>query len=496
MDSRALPRSAGDWPIALAFGVALALGGGTTQGNWSDAIAQLAGLAGIFVLSIRLMREEFRVSNLGPLFLVLIVVAVASMQLIPLPPSVWTILPGRSTIYEGLVQAGLDPPWLPLSLEPEKTLRSCLSLIPPLAIFLSAALLGPALRRSLTGVALAVALAGVALGAAQTNGGPNSPLRFYEITNFNSPVGFFANRNHFSALCYCALAFLGAWSIGWVRDRKEGETVQFALAFLLYATFVFGVLSAASRAGLVIALFAGLGLAAMALRELDGLESFLSHDQIARGARALGMSLLAGSALAALGATIWSDKVAKIVEEFVAHEPRIEIFRTTFRAAISYMPFGAGIGTFEAVYRMFEDPRAVTPEVINRAHSDWLELWLEGGAPSLAVVLILSFSLLSAARRVWRGDENEVCGFDQRLARASSIVVVLLAIHSLVDYPLRTTSLATVFALACGNLLGWRKSEAVRELVSVLDDRLVARSMRPAMGERPIVASVGARAAG
>ena len=496
MESGASSRSASDWPIVVACGAALALGGGTTQGLWSDAIAQLGGLVVILLLSIRLMRGEVRLWSLGPLCFALAVAAISSMQLCLLPPSIWSRLPGRSTIYEGLVHAGVDPPWLPLSLEPEATLRSCLSLIPPIAVFLSSALLGPALRRSMTVAVLSVAALSVLLGVAQTYGGPNSPLRFYEVTNLSSPVGFFANRNHYSALSYCAAVFLGAWSIGWVRDRREGETVKLSLAFLLYATFVFGVLSAGSRAGLFLALLGGLGLAAMALSEFEGVKTLVPLDRIAKGSRLLGVSLLATTALAALAATIWSDKVARIVEEIGAREPRIEIFRTTFRAASSYMPFGAGIGTFASVYQMFEDPQHITPELINRAHNDWLELWLEGGAPSLAVVVILSFGLFSAMGRVWRGVENGVCEFDQRLARASSIVVVLLAIHSLVDYPLRTTGLACVFALACGNLVGWRKVEAVRDLVAALDDRVIARPMRRPASREPLVASTGEKAAG
>ncbi|MBY6242462.1 O-antigen ligase [Methylosinus sp. Sm6] len=471
MVNRTLRKSGGEWLVVSLFAVMLPLGGATTQGHWSDAIAQLASLALILLAAIRLMRFNSPASGLGPLFLAAIIVAVPTVQLWPLPPWIWSSLAGRSSIYEGFVQAGIDPPWLPLSLRPETTLRSCLSLAPPIAVFLSAAFLGPGTRRSMAFLVLMFAALNVVLGVAQVAGGPQSPLRFFETTNVNAAVGFFANRNHYSALSYSAAALLGAWSIGLARDRDEIRAVPLVLCLLLYVTLIFGVVSAGSRAGLSLMVLAGLGLGAMALREFGRLDSLVAA-RAGEVSRRLGKLLAVAASAAVLAAAVWSDALVQIVERI---EPRVEIFRTTWTAASAYTPVGAGFGTFASIYQWFETPQQITPELINRAHNDWLELWLEGGLPSLAVVAVLSVSLLAASRRVWRDVGNGVDDFDQRLARASSIVVLLLAIHSLVDYPLRTTALACVFALACGNLVGWRNVAAVAG-VGALDDRLVVRS--------------------
>lgn len=469
-----LHKSGGEWLVVSVFAVTLPLGGATTQGHWSDAIAQLASLALILLVAIRLMRFNSPASGLGPLFLAAIIVAAPTVQLWPLPPWIWSSLSGREPIYQGFIQAGIDPPWLPLSLKPETTLRSCLSLAPPIAVFLSAALLGPGTRRSMAFFVLIAATLNVVLGVAQVAGGPQSPLRFFETTNLNAAVGFFANRNHYSALSYSAMALLGAWSIGLFRDRDEIRAGPLVLCLLLYATLIFGVVSAASRAGLLLMVSAGLGLGAMALHEFSRSDS---HDTARAGevSRLLGKLLAVAASTTVLTAAIWSDTLVQIVERIASYEPRVDIFRTTWKAASAYMPVGAGFGTFASIYQWFETPQQITPELINRAHNDWLELWLEGGVPSLAVVAVLSVSLLAASRRVWRDVGNGFGDFDQRLARASSIVVLLLAIHSLVDYPLRTTALACVFALACGNLVGWRNVAVVTE-VGALDDRLVVRS--------------------
>jgi len=64
---------------------------------------------------------------------------------------------------------------------------------------------------------------------------------------------------------------------------------------------------------------------------------------------------------------------------------------------------------------------------------------------------------------LWEVWWTDACGgrpVDQLLRRAASLSIVLLAAHSLVDYPLRTTALMAVFAFACGLLiepLGLRK---------------------------------------
>ena len=56
-----------------------------------------------------------------------------------------------------------------------------------------------------TGRHRTVGIIGVFVGLFQVAGGPESPLRYFEITNPTEAVGFFANRNHFAALLYCLI---------------------------------------------------------------------------------------------------------------------------------------------------------------------------------------------------------------------------------------------------------------------------------------------------
>lgn len=124
-----------------------------------------------------------------------------------------------------------------------------------------------------------------------------------------------------------------------------------------------------------------------------------------------------------------------------------KIARTSLRIGADMAPLGSGLGTFVPVYGMYETPQTLGAGLINYAHNDWLQLWLEGGIG--AAVLLGLFCLWYFARtvHVWRWGGNTL---DDLLPRAASLVVALLLIHSLVDYPLRSTALMCVFALACG----------------------------------------------
>ena len=121
--------------VLFVIFVALVCGGGTRQGLWSDALAQIVSLPLVAAACFRL-RALAGPSKWLPLFLIFAVVLVPVLQLIPLPPRVWTILPGRGEVAEAYKAAGMSLPFLPISLEPLTTLRSLLSLLPAVAVFL------------------------------------------------------------------------------------------------------------------------------------------------------------------------------------------------------------------------------------------------------------------------------------------------------------------------------------------------------------------------
>lgn len=470
-------KSLSEWLAVILLSASLALGGATGQGFWSDAIVQLTSLLMLVLVALLAPRRLLSEAGAWPLCIAVVIVGVPLAQLAPLPPSIWSVLPGRPIIYESFRQAAIEPPWLPLSLSPEKTLRSCLALAPPIAIFVAATLFGPAARRAMAATVLAFVGLNILLGVAQVAGGPSSALRFYSITNIDRAVGFFANRNHYSALLYGAAPIFGAWGIWRARNGGDGPLNSVFLWGTLYVLLMFGLMSAGSRAGMLLAILAGLGIVALARKESKGFDTFAPMFALVRNAPVvLRTALIAAASGAVLfGGAAW---VYKNSAKLGLHDARIDIFHTAWSAAIAYAPVGAGFGAFAAVYQMFEDPRLLSTEFINRAHSDWLELWLEGGVSSVATGSGFFLWFVVAAGRVWREAEGNAADFDPILARASTIVIALLAIHSLVDYPLRTTAMACVLALACGNLASFRSVDPKSVTAIELGREVRMRGMR------------------
>ena len=65
--------------------------------------------------------------------------------------------------------------------------------------------------------------------------------------------------------------------------------------------------------------------------------------------------------------------------------------------------------------------------------------------------LSLSPASLLGVRRSFAAWKSDLRGAN--LARAGSVIVGIVLMHSIVDYPLRTSSIAAVFAVACALLV-------------------------------------------
>src|SRR3954452_3776298 len=184
--------------------------GGSAQGAWQNMVLQLAGLALIGWAAMMPSEEELPRRALPLLWLTIAAIAVAALQLVPLPAASWALGP-RVRLAQDFALFGHGSPALPLSLTPYDGLTALFCLIPPLAIFCTIVRLR-AYRPSWLAVALiAGTLSGILLGALQVSStGPNSPWYLYTQTNVGLAVGFFANANHMANLLVITLPFLAA----------------------------------------------------------------------------------------------------------------------------------------------------------------------------------------------------------------------------------------------------------------------------------------------
>lgn len=437
----------------LVVVVALLFGGGTRQGLWSDVFVQIAALPLFAWALFRLSPVSINRSTKWALVLLCGILMLPVLQLIPLPPVVWSALPGRGKFAATYVAAGMALPWLPVSLDRYATWRGLVSLIPAAAVFLAMLSLDQSARRRIVVLVLPIAFIGVLLGLLQLGGGPGGPLRFYEITNYTRAVGLFANTNHHAAFLFCTIPIAVAWALGLMRDHSAKRTVGLLLLSVLLVSVVIGLAAANSRAGL-------------ALGAISGLASIVMISRF-RGSNRRLLLYAAGAGLIALIIVIqfgFVDLLQRIeVGDDVMDDLRLTIAGVVWPAAIAHFPVGSGFGTFAPVYEMFSPPAFLSTRYVNHAHNDWLELWLTGGVPAAGLAVAFLAWCISASYSVWRSGNPGAKALDTALARAATIVIALLILHSVVDYPLRTAALSTLFGIACALLLPSHAGPAVGE---------------------------------
>ena len=423
----------GPFPLsALLLIVAVLFGGASRQHELRLALVELAALPLIVISVFRLLKSsEWPASKLF-LAIAAALIAIPLLQLIPLPPAVWTRLPGRNEMVLALEISGLSPGWSPLSLTPDKTWRSVLALLPPLAMVLGVLATPAGARRHLISLLLLLTTAAVLLGAIQLASGGE---QFYpwQTTNAGAVVGFFANRNHLATLCLAALPMAAAVFAGALRERdRNAARIWISLAVIILLIIAIGAIR--SRMGVVLlgpVLAASLLAAWIASGRGRPSPLFLALV----GAAGIGLIVLAHFAIVPMLARFDTS----------SGETRFENWTYILDAAGRYAPLGSGIGSFDPVFRSVEPLERLDNTYFNQAHNDYLETWLETGWMGLILLVAFAVWFVRRAWAAWRASSTT----DRDLQRGATIAILAVLAHSAVDYPLRTAAMATVFALMC-----------------------------------------------
>lgn len=365
------------------------------------------------------------------------------LHLVPLPPAVWRTLPGRDVMIATDAAAGLEGVWRPLSMVPGASWNAFFALLVPLAVLLLGLRVDGRERFALLPLVIVMGLISGLVGLLQAIGDPQGSLYFYRVTNNGAAVGLFSNRNHQAimlALMFPMLAVYAAHG----GDSEERLRIRSLAALGAGILVVPLLLVTGSRIGLALGV---LGLMAAAL---------LYRRPVAEASRRRGrkgidfrLPLLVGGVLA-LGAVTLLSSRAESINRLTApdetEELRFKVWGPIADSGWTYFPAGSGIGSFVEVHRIDEPVELLRPTYLNHAHNDWLELFMTGGLPALVVF---------AAALAWlafRGQQAFRSELDSRgetaLARLGAVLIVMLLIGSMADYPARTPTLAAMLALA------------------------------------------------
>jgi O-antigen ligase len=417
----------------------LLLGGASAAGFVANFILQIVSLPLIGWAVWQMIQERPSAQIRAPLSLLAIFLVIALLQLVPLPPVLWTLLPGRGAVVEGYRLLGIPLPWLPLTLAPDVAPSSILWLLPAFAVLLGIIVLGAFRGRGIAVAIVAVTLASVAIGALQVIGGNSAYL--YRVTNYGVAVGFFANANHNATLLLICIPFLAALQVTLLK-RSGSQRSASAIRLLVgaaYAIILVGLLINSSLAGI------GLGVPV-------ALGSWLAFGH-QRAALRRGIVVATGVvSLAAVVAIVVGPFGNNL---FGTQTSNVELsrqtsFALTVQAARHYFPVGSGTGSFQTIYHMQEPLGSIGTTFMNHAHSDWLELLLETGIVGIAFTALFLTWWVVRFRAIWRAEEPDP------FAQAAVIATTAIMLHSLVDYPLRTAALSAVFAACIGLMSGVR----------------------------------------
>ncbi len=389
-------------------------------------------MAGIFTLprvDWRGVKEPAIILGAGALLV--------ALQLVPLPPSIWTQLPGREMFAQAAVLTGIEQPWRPLSISPSGTSNALASLIVPAAVLLLAANLTREQHWRIATFVLGMVGAGAIIGVLQVSG-----------ANFDHPLintvpgavaGNFANRNHFALFLAIGCVLALAWSF-----RDEAPLWKPGTAFGLVVMFILMLLATGSRSGVVIGLL-GILLTFVGFRRR-------AAQQFTAFPRKFAAPVLVVAILVVIGA-IWLsvglDRAISVQRASSLEgeaDLRLKIWPVVADMFQGYLPAGTGYGTFDPVFRIAEPDSLLNPRYINLAHNDWLQVYLEGGLVGLVLLIGALVWFILRSFQAWSLVEGDTGS--RSLARAGSIIVALILGSSVTDYPARTPMVMALMTLS------------------------------------------------
>lgn len=452
-------RSTRRLPIVMLIGffIVLALFGGASRADVpSQIVVRLFALGLASVSLLQTSADDRRIVAM-PLTMLAVLAAIMVAQLVPLPPVLWTALPGRDLFAQLAELAGMPQPWRPLSITPDLTINSLLSLSVPAAALLIIPWLPRGSWEKLMIAMLILSAASAILGLAQITGGM-SALYFYEITNRGVAVGLFANRNHQALLLALNLPILLTFVMLPIGEASSSLRKWVAVIWALFLLPL--VLVTGSRAGLALYMLAlvlsWLLYLRLRVKKSAGISS--GHSRTVRGKlirlAAARPELLVTAGLILMGALTLimsrGEAVRRLSEQSASDDLRLNIVAPALGLAWKYFPMGAGFGAFPDVYRVDEPMELLSPEYVNHAHNDLLEFAVDGGLPASILLVVFFAWFVIRSRRAWSGDNR--LSSRHALPRLGSVIVLLMLVASVLDYPLRTPIMMAMFAFGCGLL--------------------------------------------
>lgn len=435
MHSRPTPVISKPRGVSLSFVLLAALlglvtiAGGASRADVLGQVVVRAGTAVGLAVWIVAVPQPVKVARV-PLLIVALAILLVLLQLIPLPPTVWSALPGRTLFLDAAKIAGFPQPWRPLAIVPSAAVNALFSLIIPLAAILFAGACKPHEQGFvLIAILIAIGLSGF-VELAQVAG--NDLANPFVNGRPGQPGGLIANRNHQALFLAIGCAALPVWAS--LPGRMSTGRSWMALGCVMLLVLM--IIATGSRAGLLLGL-----VAIAAVPALTGVKLRAFRRDGLRRHRLL-MVAIALVVLVLVAIALWagrSQSLDRLRELDAGTDMRVRGLPVVLALLRQHWLFGSGFGSFDTLFRVVEPFALLKPTYFNHAHDDVLEIAMNGGLPAIALLMGALVWVAMRSRRVWR---------DAPLGRLGAIIILLVFIASLFDYPARTPIVMVVIGIA------------------------------------------------
>jgi O-antigen ligase len=334
-------------------------------------------------------------------------------------------LPGSALRLDVLSLIDKAGNWQSLSLEPIYTAQTFVLAAGFVALVLGLlALDARSFRHVMQGLLGLIALS-ILVGVAQVATRGLFPS-FFTHADTGSLIGFYSNKNH---MALAIAASLPLAQIILASDRQK-HPIQYLLFLAYWAVALIAILATTSRAGVALGMLASLLMALSMLRRVR-----LSHRLAIAGAVIVCAALVATSA-----------PFHEIMDRFdyIDNDNRWLFTLRSLPLVRQYWLFGAGGGVFNDLFITYEPIEWVKPTIMNHVHDDYIELVIEYGVPGILALLASGIGIVQAARAI--PDRVNRAAAPVRLA--GLLIIALIALHSIVDYPLRRPAVLAILAVA------------------------------------------------
>jgi O-antigen ligase len=457
---------AGRAAVQWLLGVILVVAPLFRSGKPALAVLALELLA-VCILVLLLWQPSKRVIGGWEALALALLFAAPLLYLLPLPASLAAWLPGRQ-VYLGaqsLIGSAATGDAARLSLYPLKTESALLLLLVPVAVFLGTRSLDADRIVRLVLLLLGVGAAQALLGLLQYGAGEGSPALFgLSFTGVRRAMGTYTNPDHLAGLLEMLLPMglaLLLFSVGRRRrDERRGwrDRVAFLSSVRGHVAVVYGAIALLLLLGVIFSR----SRAGIALGMLGILLSTMMFSRRIGGDNVYGPT---GTVVAfALGAGI-AIGLVPVLDRFsvdaAVGDARWSIFSATLDGIGAFAPIGSGPGNYPDIFPAFQ-PLALGQWFINHAHNDYLEWLFEGGLFAAALMVLLFGLYVRQWLKVWTRDAWSRYRFVQV---GAGIGILLLLLHSLVDFNLHIPANIAYFAFLAGVFFADPESESETEPV-------------------------------